>query len=152
MKTRPRTYRFPEQANRTVPVCLALVMIMMLVQTFLTFDPSIGLLNNLWNQAGVLFIVVLGLCGAVSLGFRQTVINITSFAIEQRSRIGPFSRTRKFSPRDVSVRVEVFAFDPWDPHLALHCGEETLRFGWGLPEARLREIADDMRFQLDAVA
>lgn len=129
------TFRFDEEGNKPVQVLFAVVLFVMLMQQVAA-----------WRRfdAGGLFFDLLLVCAFFALGAHTEIRIEPPDLIWQRS-IGPWRRIRRFPLSEVTVKVEVFSFDPWDPHVAIHCGDDVeIRVAWGLPEDEIRHVAADL--------
>jgi hypothetical protein len=78
-------------------------------------------------------------------------LTIASDGVVHTKFFGPLRYSRRYRRDEVQrPPVEVFSFDPWDPHIALDLpGEKTMRIGWGYPEEELRKMVDRLKVALD---
>lgn len=135
------TFRFDEEGNKPVQVLFAVVLFVMIVQHVAVWSQS----HNLQRLTQSFVFDVLLICAFFAVG-AQTEIRISPPDLIWQRSIGPWRRVRRFPLSTVTVKVEVFSFDPWDPHVAIHCGEDVeIRVAWGLPEDEIRQVAANLQ-------
>lgn len=112
-----------------------------------------------WNDrhdSGRRALTSIAFCGAGismigALLLKGESLSVQNGVVMCTSHVGPFRRTRTFAASSVSrIRVEVFAFDSWDPHLAFDTPTGTLRLAWGAGEDELEALAEKFRAALEA--
>lgn len=111
-----------------------------------------------WGAATGLVGIVIGIACALAvigaglwlLGGKERLA-VTRESVVHTRFFGPFRVARRYGRHEVQhPRVEIFSFDPWDPHIAIDLpGENTLRIGWGYPEEELRAMVERLKAALD---
>jgi|ERR1041385_1799797 hypothetical protein len=138
----PATFRFEEEGNKPLQVLFAVVLLVILVQHLAVWIQERQLRPSILD---VLFVGAFFAVGA------KTEIRITPLELIWQRSIGPWRRIRQYPLETVAIKIEVFSFDPWDPHVAIHCGDDQeIRVAWGLPESEIRAIAVRLQDAIDA--
>ena len=102
------------------------------------------LANKASAAAWLIAFIVAGV--VIALALERRTVTITAAGVFCERHFGRLVWRRRYAtPPPEDIKVEVFAFDSWDPHLAIHCGADVIRIAWGMPEAVLHELRDRIR-------